>query len=80
MQSNPNPPAGVATPGDPAADIARALHNKMQEEYACLNRLSDIQERIQELCVDYSRAVGTINLTRDQVLRDIAFKHQRRAA
>ena len=70
----------VAIPGDPADDIARALHNKMQEEYACLNRLSDIQERIQELCVDYSRAVGTINLTRDQVLRDIAFKQQRRAA
>ena len=56
------------------------LRRQIDLENRLLEHLRGVREYIDALCVEYSRLNGTTNLTKDQVLRDITFKQQRRAA
>ena len=52
--TTPNPPAGVATPGDPAA----ALHRQIELEQRLLEQLRGVREYQASLLRQYSTAHG----------------------
>jgi len=65
--SNPSHPAGVATPGDPAA----ALHRQIDMERRLLEQLRGVREYQAHLLRDYSKAHGyLVPLTVEQFLRN----------